>query len=318
MQFGHINAFGHIISTKQFLDVNVLDRLFRLADEMEQRDKENKLPNSLSGKVLATLFYEPSTRTRFSFEAAMHKLGGSVIATENASQFSSVMKGESLKDTIKIIGGYADAIVLRHYKEGSTRIASEVSPVPIINAGDGAGEHPTQALLDLYTIKKELGKIENLGIALIGDLLNGRTIHSLIHLLALYPLKIYLVSPAQLRLPKKYKDYLTERKIKFEELTDLKGALNKIDVFYVTRIQKERFESKQGYEQLKDSYIIDKKLLEQLKATSIIMHPLPRVNEISPEIDSDKRSAYFRQAKNGLYIRMALLQMILGKTEFLS
>lgn len=303
--------FKHIISVKQFLDIDTLDKVFQLADEIEEGDKTNRLEHSLEGKILATIFYEPSTRTRFSFESAIHKLGGSVITTESAPHFSSVTKGETLQDTIKVISGYADVIVLRHYEEGSAKIASEVSSVPIINAGDGIGEHPTQALLDLYTIKKEFNKIDNLKIALVGDLLYGRTIHSLIYLLALYKeMKIYLVSPNQLKLPEEYKDFLTQKKIEFEELTDLNKVLNKIDVLYVTRIQKERFNSEQEYEKVKDSYIINRKIVNKLKENAIIMHPLPRVNEISPAVDSDKRAAYFRQAQNGLYIRMALLRLI--------
>lgn len=299
--------FKHIISVKQFLDINALDKIFQLADEMEKKE----LQCFLRGKILATVFYEPSTRTRFSFESAMHKLGGSVVTTESAPHFSSVTKGETLQDTIKVISEYVDVIVLRHYEEGSAKIASEASSVPIINAGDGIGEHPTQALLDLYTIKKELGKIDNLKIALIGDLLYGRTIHSLIYLLALYKrVKIFLVSPNQLKLPEKYKDYLVQNKIEFEELTDLQKILDEIDVLYVTRIQKERFKSKQEYEKVKDAYIVDRKIVNQLKENAIIMHPLPRVNEISLEVDDDKRAAYFRQAKNGLYIRMALLRLI--------
>lgn len=304
----------HIISVKQFLNVKILDKIFRLANEMEKGDRANKLRASLKGKILATIFYEPSTRTRFSFESAMHKLGGNVIATESASHFSSVTKGETLQDTIKIISGYVDAIVLRHYQEGSAEIAAKISSVPIINAGDGIGEHPTQALLDLYTIKKEIGEIDNLKIALVGDLLYGRTIHSLIYLLSLYKnVKIYFVSPRQLKIPQKYKDYLIKKKTEFEELADLKGVLGKIDVLYVTRIQKERFKSKKEYEKVKNAYLIDKKTLKQLKGGAIIMHPLPRVNEISLEVDKDKRALYFKQAKNGLYIRMALLQLIFNK-----
>lgn len=306
--------FKHVISTKQFLDINILDKLFKLADEMEKSDKEDKLTNFLNGKILATVFYEPSTRTRFSFEAAMHKLGGDVISTESAAHFSSVTKGETLQDTIKIVSGYADVIVLRHYEKGSAKIAAAISAVPIINAGDGIGEHPTQALLDLYTIKKELGKIDNVRIALIGDLLYGRTIHSLVYLLALYKnVRIYFISPIQLKIPKEYKDYLRQKKIEFEELEDLNKILDKVDVLYVTRIQKERFKSEQEYEKVKNSYVIDRKVLRQIKKNAIIMHPLPRVNEISLEVDKDKRAAYFRQAKNGLYIRMALLRMIFNK-----
>ncbi len=263
--------FKHVISTKQFLDTNFLDKLFELADEMEQRDKENKLSNPLAGKVLATVFYEPSTRTRFSFESAMHKLGGRVITTENASRFSSAAKGETLQDTIKIIGGYADVIVLRHYREGSAKLASEISSVPIINAGDGSGEHPTQALLDIYTIKKELGNIDNSNIALVGDLLYGRTIHSLIYLLGLYRgVKLYLVSPEKLRLPEEHKEYLREKNIEFEELTDIKPVLDKADLLYVTRIQKERFSSEIEYAAVKDAYVINKKLLIILRIQQLL------------------------------------------------
>lgn len=303
--------FKHIISVRQFLDTGILNEIFELADEMEKGDKANKLEPVLKGKVLATVFYEPSTRTRFSFESAMHKLGGNVITTENAPYFSSVSKGETLQDTIKVISGYVDAIVLRHQEEGSAKIASEVSSVPIINAGDGSGEHPTQALLDLYTIRKELGRVDNFEIGLVGDLLHGRTIHSLIYLLALYKkVKIYLISLRQLKLPEKYKEHLTKNKIEFEELTGLQEALNKIDVLYIIRIQKERFKSQQDYDRMKNSYIIEKENLKQIKDSAIIMHPLPRVNEISSEIDNDKRAVYFKQAQNGLYIRMALLQLI--------
>lgn len=312
MGVGKNMKLHHIISAKQFLDTKLLDEIFSLADVMAKKDKEKRLPNSLKGKILASVFYEPSTRTRFSFENAMLKLGGGVVSAENAGQFSSAIKGESLKDTIRIISGYADVIVLRHPQEGSAKIASEVSAVPIINAGDGTGEHPTQALLDIYTIKKEIGKIDGLVIAMVGDLLYGRTIHSLLYLLALYKdIKIYLVSPHQLMLPESYKDHLLQKKIEFKEGTNLEAILKELDVLYVTRIQKERFKSKREYEKVKNSYIIDKDELKKLKKDAIIMHPLPRVNEISSEVDNDSRAVYFRQAKNGLYVRMALLQMIL-------
>jgi len=303
----------HIISTKQFLDKKILGSIFKLADDMEEKDRAGILINSLKGKILASLFYEPSTRTRFSFESAMHKLGGNVISTESAIHFSSVTKGESLQDTIKIISGYSDIIILRHFKEGSAEIASRFSSVPIINAGDGMGEHPTQALLDLYTIKKEFGNIDNIKIALLGDLLYGRTIHSLLHLLGAYNVDIFLISPEQLKLPEKYKNYLDKKGIDYKEIDNIKKIIKEIDVLYVTRIQKERFNSEDEYEKLKNSYKIDSEMLKEMKDNAIIMHPLPRVNEISTDIDDDKRAAYFRQAKNGLYIRMALLEMIFKK-----
>ncbi len=302
---------NHIISTKQFLDKHILSDLFSLADQMEQRDRERKLVKTLDGRVLACIFYEPSTRTRFSFESAMLKLGGTTITTENATQFSSVTKGETLHDTITVISQYADVIVLRHYEEGSAKIASEVSSVPVINAGDGTGEHPTQALLDLYTIQKEFGRVDNLKIALVGDLLYGRTIHSLLNLLALYKgIELYLVAPEQLKLPTRYKENLTENNIKFHELKDLHDVAGLANVIYMTRVQRERFSDKEEYEKLKDCYIINNDMMKTLQKDAIILHPLPRVSEISVEVDIDKRAAYFRQTRNGLYIRMALLENI--------
>ena len=302
---------NHVISTKQFLDKTILSDLFRLADEMERRDTQRQLQKSLDGRVLACIFYESSTRTRFSFESAMLKLGGTTITTENATQFSSVTKGETLHDTILVISQYADVIVLRHFEEGSAQLAANVSRVPVINAGDGTGEHPTQALLDLYTIQKELGTIDNKKIVLVGDLLYGRTIHSLLNLLAIYEgIELYLVAPEQLKLPQRYKDYLIEKKIQFHELTDLREVAHLADVIYMTRVQGERFANKHDYEKLKNFYIVNKEITTLLKGDSIIMHPLPRVSEISVEIDDDKRAAYFRQARNGLYIRMALLEKI--------
>lgn len=304
-------GMNHIISTQQFLDVNLLNEIFRLADDSEQKDREGTLQPILKGKILASLFYEPSTRTRFSFETAMQKLGGSVISTENAQHFSSAIKGESLVDTIKVVGEYADVIVLRHYIEGSSKSVAEFSNVPVINAGDGSGEHPTQALLDLYTIQKEFGSVDGLKIALVGDLLYGRTVHSLVYLLSLYKnVKIILVSPEQLRLPENYKRFLQENNIYFEEKTSLDDILNDIDVLYVTRVQKERFASETEYDGVKDAYIIDQRVLKRMKERAIIMHPLPRVNEIHQEVDKDRRAVYFKQAKNGLYVRMALLQML--------
>lgn len=309
--------FRHVISTSQFLNQDLLSDLFALADEMERGDQGKTLAPTLRNKIMATVFYEPSTRTRFSFECAMQKLGGSIITTENAASFSSAAKGESLQDSIRVISGYADVIVLRHPEKGSSQIASEVSSVPIINAGDGAGEHPTQALLDLYTIKKELGTLENLKIAVVGDLLHGRTVHSLTHLLTLYPTNtIYLVSPSQLQLPDNYKENLRNTGVSFQEFGDLKEVLGNADVVYMTRIQKERFSSEEEYEKLKSSYVFDRRALSLLKESAIILHPLPRVTEISSlQVDQDRRAAYFRQAKNGVYIRMALLQMILGNEK---
>ncbi|MBI2640206.1 MAG: aspartate carbamoyltransferase [Candidatus Sungbacteria bacterium] len=301
----------HILSTRQFLDRNALAGIFKRAEKLESADKRGRIPKLLKDKILSCVFYEPSTRTRFSFESALLKLGGQVISTESAGHFSSAIKGETLEDSIRIISGYSDIIVLRHYEAGAAERAAKVSSVPVINAGDGSGEHPTQALLDLYTIKKEIGRVDNFKIAMAGDLLCGRTVHSLIYLLsASRNVEIRLVSPRELRLPEKYKSFLKSREMKFFESDRLEEVLPKIDVLYMTRIQKERFSSARLYERVKNSFVLDGKMLAKLNKHAVIMHPLPRVNEISRVVDSDKRAAYFRQAKNGLYIRMALLSFL--------
>lgn len=302
---------NHVLSTSQFQDTKVLNDIFALAGKIEKQVKAGTHKPALKGKVLAALFYEPSTRTRFSFETAMLRQGGGVVSTENANEFSSAIKGETLEDTIRIISGYADAIVMRHNVEGSAKIAANISPVPIINAGDGAGEHPTQGLLDMYTIKKELGKTTGLKIAVVGDLLYGRASRSLIHLLSAHNNQIFLVSPAELRFPESHKK-MYGNGMKFEESSDLSAIAPKIDVLYMTRIQKERFASEAEYLKLKGSYVLDMKIVRTMQKHAIIMHPLPRVDEISRDVDNDPRAAYFREAANGLYIRMALLQMILG------
>jgi len=301
----------HILSTQQFLNRKELVNIFKKAEKFEKADRQGKVPKLLRNKILSCVFYEPSTRTRFSFESAMLKLGGQVISTESAGHFSSAIKGETLEDSIRIISGYSDMIVLRHHEPGAAERAAKVSPVPIINAGDGDGEHPTQALLDFYTIQKELGRIDNFKIAVVGDLLYGRTIHSLIYLLSLsHNVEIFLVAPKELKLPNKYKTFLNSQKIKFSESDNLEDVLSKIDVLYMIRIQKERFSSARLYDRVKNSFVLNKKLLSKLNKRAVIMHPLPRVNEISNEVDKDKRAAYFRQAKNGLYIRMSLLNIL--------
>ena len=304
-------SFKHILSTQQFLNKKVLVDIFRRADKFEKADRQGKIPKLLQNKILSCVFYEPSTRTRFSFESAMLKLGGQVISTESAGHFSSAIKGETLEDSVRIIAGYSDMIVLRHTEPGAAERAAKVSSVPIINAGDGDGEHPTQALLDLYTIQKELGSIDNFKIGMVGDLFYGRTIHSLIYLLSIsHNVEIFLVAPRKLRLPAKYKSFLNSRKIRFSESDNLESILPKIDVLYMTRIQKERFSSTKLYKRVKNSFVLNKKMLDKLNKRAVIMHPLPRVNEISREVDDDKRAAYFRQARNGLYIRMALLNLL--------
>ena len=304
----------HIISTKQFLDRGLVEEVFRMAERMERGMRVGTIRPTLRGKILACVFYEPSTRTRFSFESAMLRLGGSVIATENAGQFSSVTKGETLEDTIRIIGGYCDGIVLRHSEEGAADRAARVSPVPLINAGDGTGEHPTQALLDLYTIKKEIGRMDDFTIACAGDLRYGRTIHSLIHLLSLgRRIKVLLVSPKELAIPGIYRAFMDEQGIAYSETDDLDAVVPEIDVLYMTRIQKERFRSQRMYERVKDFFSVDARILNELPRHAVIMHPLPRVQEIASAVDADPRAAYFRQAKNGLYIRMALLHILVGR-----
>jgi aspartate carbamoyltransferase catalytic subunit len=301
----------HILSARQF-EPRLLEYLCSQADRMERGDRTRTLPDLLHGRILATLFYEPSTRTRFSFEAAMQKLGGGVITAENARENSSATKGETIADTVRIVSGYADAIAIRHYEQGTAEAAARMSPVPIINAGDGIGEHPTQALTDIYTIRKELGGIDGLRIALVGDLLNGRTIHSLLPLLCLYKgVTVDLISPWQLRLPLRYREYLMEQGIIFHESEKIEGIIEQADVSYITRVQRERFALEEEYNKVKDAYVIDAETADRLKVKSIIMHALPRVNEITPEVDSNARAAYFRQAKNGLYMRMALLQYLL-------
>jgi aspartate carbamoyltransferase catalytic subunit len=303
----------HLISTMQFADRELLEGLFTSAQQMEHDDVQQTLSLPLGGRILATIFYEPSTRTRLSFEAAMQKLGGGILTAENARENSSAAKGETIADAIRVIGGYADVIVMRHFEEGAAKAAAEISPVPLINAGDGAGEHPTQALVDVYTIRKELGGLDGLHIALVGDLLYGRTIHSLLQLLCLYPgISIDLVSPAGLRLPKKYIDYLQLKGVTVRESDALEESIKHADVLYITRVQRERFADERDYEAIKDSYFVNAEIASRMKPNAIIMHALPRVNEISPDVDANPRAAYFRQAKNGLYIRMALLHHMLS------
>ena len=309
---GKKNRLKHVLEAKQFSNRRLLEEIFNRSEYMEKKDKKGKVPLSLKHKRIASFFYEESTRTRFSFEAAAVALGARVISTEKASQFSSVAKGETLEDTIRTLNGYVHAIIMRHNIEGSAKTAAQYSEVPIINAGDGKGEHPTQALLDIHTIKKEIGRIDDFSIAMIGDLKYGRTVHSLTYLLESHKgVKIYLVSPEILKIPEEHIQSLIASKTYFEETEKLEEVLDKVDVLYVTRIQKERFDNKEEYEQVKEAYRIDKEVMKKIKKDAVIMHPLPRVTEIDPKVDTDPRAAYFRQARNGLYIRMALLDMIL-------
>jgi aspartate carbamoyltransferase catalytic subunit len=262
---------------------------------------------------MAALFYEPSTRTRLSFDAAMLRLGGQTMGTDNAREFSSAAKGETLEDTIRIVSGYADVIVLRHYEEGAAKRASTVSSVPIINAGDGPGQHPTQALLDLYTIRDELDRIDGVRVAMVGDLANGRTVRSLAYLLSKFKdIKLWFVAPPQVAMRDDLKAHLDEHNVTWVETEDLESVLPQVDVVYQTRIQKERFADPEVYNALKGIYRIDKAAMALMRKYAILMHPLPRVDEIAPEVDDDPRSAYFRQARNGLHIRMALLDKLLS------
>lgn len=307
-----MDKLNHVIEAQQFSRDRLSD-IFAVAREMEQVVRHYG-SNILNRRLMATLFYEPSTRTRLSFEAAMKRLGGEVITTENAREFSSAAKGETLEDTVRIVQGYADVLVIRHYESGAARRAAEVASVPIINAGDGPGQHPTQALLDVYTIQKEVGRLDGITVAMVGDLANGRTARSLAYLLAKYEdVKIYFVAPEVVRMKDDIKDYLRRHGAFFAEEEDLFRVASTADVIYQTRIQKERFGDRTAdYESARGKYIIDGELLKVMKKHAVIMHPLPRVDEIKPEVDADPRAAYFRQAHNGLYIRMALLKMVLN------
>ncbi len=297
----------HILTGQQFADKSLIKKIFKKALGLQEKDKKGKVPELLSGKVVATVFYETSTRTRLSFESATLKLGGGVISMADPKT-SSASKGESLSDAIKVISGYSDVVVLRHPENGAAEIASKVSGVPIINAGDGFNEHPTQALYDLYTIQKELGKIDGLKVAFLSDFRYQRNIHSLIPMFSLFKnLQLYFIGPKELRLPQVYKDQLISRGVKFKELGTLDSVLSEIDVLYVTRVFKERFENEAEYEHLKKSFFVDKSTVSKMKRKSIILHVMPRIFEIDKEVDADPRAAYFRQAKNGLYVRMALL-----------
>jgi aspartate carbamoyltransferase catalytic subunit len=299
----------HVLSVNQFTDKVLLNELFESAANFQALEP-NKYPEPLKHKTLATIFYEPSTRTRLSFETAIQNLGGNLITTENAGEFSSTMKGESLEDTIRAINAYADGIILRHPEAGSAERAAKVSEAPIINAGDGASQHPTQALLDVYSIQRAKGQIDGLKIALVGDLLYGRTVHSLIPLLALYKVEFYLIAPPDLRMPQEYLDQLDKQSVPYTILDNWQDIIGSVGVIYMTRIQKERFKSLKQYEALKDSFVLTMNDVKRMKSDAIILHPLPRVNEIAPAVDSDPRARYFEQVKNGLFMRMALLDKI--------
>ena len=281
--------------------------LLKLAETFEKEPVQN----IAQGKVVATLFFEPSTRTRLSFESAANRLGARVIGFSDASN-SSTAKGESLADTIRTVSCYADLIVMRHPLEGTARLASEVATVPVINAGDGANQHPTQCMLDLYSIQKTQGTLDNLYFALVGDLKYGRTVHSLVEAMCNFNTTFHLVSPESLKLPSTVKMHIKERNLKYYQYTTIAEAVDKVDILYMTRVQRERFLDIQDYERVKNSCILDKSLLKNVKPNMKVLHPLPRVNEINTNVDPLPQAYYFQQAQNGVYVRQALIAAILG------
>ncbi len=282
-------------------------RILELAEDYERKPVQDLL----TGKVVATLFFEPSTRTRLSFESAVNKMGGRVIGFTDASS-SSVTKGETLYDTIKIVCNYCDLIVMRHPLEGSARFASEISSVPIINAGDGANQHPTQTLLDLYSIKKTQGKLDNLTIFMVGDLKYGRTVHSLLMAMSQFNPTFHFISPDELKMPEEYKIFLRTLGIKYYEHKDFTDIITEADIIYMTRVQKERFSDPIEYERTKNAYVLKNKMLNNTKENLRVLHPLPRVNEIDQDVDINPKAYYFTQALNGVYIRQAIISSILG------
>ena len=300
-----MNKAKSLVSITDF-DVEEYLKILELAAKFEA----NSYRNVLNGRVIASLFFEPSTRTRLSFESAINRLGGRVIGFSDIETTSST-KGETLHDTIKIISNYCDLIVMRHPLEGAAKFASEVSNVPIINAGDGANQHPTQTLLDMYSITKTQGTLSNLSIALIGDLKYGRTVHSLIMAMKHFNPTFHLVAPPELALPNEYKTILKENNIPFYEHTDMSSVLNEVDIVYMTRVQKERFSDLMEYEKTKNTYILRNEMLAHTKANMKILHPLPRVNEIQQDVDENPKAYYFEQARNGVFTRQAIISYLL-------
>jgi len=301
---------GRSLVEPEDFSLKEMESLFLLAEKIENNDKF--LRDSCKGRLLATLFFEPSTRTRLSFEAAMLRLGGSCLGFAEPGS-SSASKGESLADTIRMAASYADAIVMRNPKEGAALLASRYSSVPVINAGDGGHHHPTQTLTDLLTIKRLLGKIENFTVGFCGDLMFGRTVHSLAKALSRYKnIKMIFISPKELVLPEYIKSVLNKQNVEYIESENLEKSMAELDVLYMTRVQRERFFNEDDYIRLKDTYVLNSEKMAYSKEKMIVLHPLPRVNEISIEIDADPRAAYFKQAKYGMYVRMALLANILG------
>lgn len=281
--------------------------ILKLAEDFER----NPVQDVAKGKVVATLFFEPSTRTRLSFESAACRMGAKVIGFSDASN-SSTAKGESLSDTIRTVSCYADIIVMRHPLEGAARVASEVATVPVINAGDGANQHPTQCMLDLYSILKTQGTLDNLNIALVGDLKYGRTVHSLVEAMCNFNTTFHLISPESLKLPSTVKMHIKQHNLKYYQYSEITEAIDKVDILYVTRVQRERFLDIQDYEKVKNSYVLDRSMLTNVKPNMKVLHPLPRVNEIATNVDAMPQAYYFQQAQNGVYVRQALIAAILG------
>ncbi|HOP04261.1 MAG TPA: aspartate carbamoyltransferase [Tenuifilaceae bacterium] len=300
------------MKNKSLVAINELSKeeIIKILDLAEEFEK-NPVQNIMNKNVVATLFFEPSTRTRLSFESAVNRLGGKIIGFSEAAN-TSVSKGESLKDTILTVANYSDLIVMRHPIEGSARYASEVSPVPIINAGDGANQHPTQTLLDLYSIRKTQGTLQNLNIFLVGDLKYGRTVHSLLMAMSRFGASFTFVAPKELQMPNEYKMYLNELGLKYTEQTDLNENLEQADIIYMTRVQRERFSDPLEYEKVKNVYVLRNKMLANTKPNMRVLHPLPRVNEIHTDVDENPKAYYFPQAMNGVYTRMAIMAIILG------
>jgi len=300
-----------ILNTTQF-SLQELNLIMDTAANFEKRVKCGEIIRNMEGQVVASLFFEPSTRTRLSFETAINRLGARVITVANAAS-SSLSKGETLADTIRTIDGYVDVIVMRHPMKGSAKIAADNATHPVINGGDGAGQHPTQALLDLYTIRKEKGVLDGHTVTFLGDLKNGRTVHSLGYFMNLYKNKMIFVSPKSLKMPAEITAELRSLGAEIEETEDVEKALSVSDIVYVTRVQRERFKNSEDYEKVKGVYIINREMINRAKKGITILHPLPRVDEISTDVDDYEGAAYFRQAHNGLYVRMALLALVTGR-----
>lgn len=296
-----------LISIQDFTKEEIL-HILNVAKEFEQ----NKSQTFLSDKVIACIFFEPSTRTRLSFETASNRLGARVIGFSDAAN-TSIRKGESLKDTIKMVSNYVDLIVMRHPLEGSARYASEIASVPVINAGDGANQHPTQTLLDLYTIMETQGRLDNIDINMVGDLKYGRTVHSLLQALSHFTPSFTFTAPSELEMPMEYKEFLNEKHIPFRETTELEKYLNDTDILYMTRIQQERFTDPVEYEKVKNVYSLNKSMLSSVRDNMRILHPLPRLQEIATDVDDTPYASYFKQAENGMYVRMAIISYLLGK-----